>query len=165
MDLYFTRKWRMRKYQNTFLTTVSLGCRFAKPPGGRLLHPVANCRKAFRSRRDISTSTSTSRRNPGLERDKILLKPFLLTWLSKSRIPFSTKHVLLWLDMGIIGDTNCPDTNTYSIAINKKMWIITISLQISLSISLFCNHTYYFLNKEKNSSFQLQNIWSYFTRK
>lgn len=72
---------------STFLTIVSRGCRFARPPvnacstqltrqvidshtrlipGGKDEQPVANCRNSFLSSPVMSTRTSTKRRKPGL---------------------------------------------------------------------------------------------------
>ena len=42
-----------------------LGCRLARPPGGRDEHPVVNCRNAFLSAPVIDTKTLTNLRKPG----------------------------------------------------------------------------------------------------
>lgn len=61
---------------STLRTTVRRGYKLARPPGGRELQPVVNCKKALRSSGDISTSTLTNLRNPGLKQNKMLLLQF-----------------------------------------------------------------------------------------
>lgn len=51
-------------------TTVSLGCRLASPPGGRVEQPVVNCRNAFLSSEDMPHKTLTNLRKPGLKEEK-----------------------------------------------------------------------------------------------
>ena len=51
----------------TLRTTVSRGCKLARPPGGREEQPVVNCRKALRSSAVKWDITFTNRRKPGLK--------------------------------------------------------------------------------------------------
>lgn len=62
--------WILHQLVCTFRTTVSLGCRLASPPGGRVEQPVVNCRNAFLSSEDMPHKTLTNLRKPGLKEQK-----------------------------------------------------------------------------------------------
>lgn len=55
---------------------MSLGCRLASPPGGRVEQPVVNCRNAFLSSDDMPHKTLTNLRKPGLKEQRYSYSDF-----------------------------------------------------------------------------------------